>query len=138
MAKKSADHTAADYSAAPVIVWNAEVYDDEGFHDTMMNNSRFTVPPGATCVELGCTVALANVAARSLYSLALKKNGSSAFDGAVGLDNTNTTNTSPVISITSGPVSCVATDYFEWQLYCSDASIDVVAARSNAWMRVVA
>lgn len=136
MVRKAADQTAADYSAAPVIAWDAEVYDTDAIHDNSTDNSRFTVPPGASSVEIGCNLNLADVD-DVIYSLSAKKNGALAFDGACAVSGKATSNTVPDVSIRSGPVPVAPGDYFEWQFYCADASITVVAARSNAWMKLV-
>lgn len=137
MAKKSADQTGANYTPPGVVAWNSEVADTSSIHDNVTNNSRLTVPSNANVVEVGCTLALSLVASAAIIAVALKKNGSTTFDGAAGYDNTVAGNPDQTISITSGPLAVAMGDYFEWQLYCDDASITIVAARSNAWMKVI-
>lgn len=137
MAKKAVDQTAANYSAAPSIAWDSEVYDTNAIHDNVTNNTRFTVPAGVTFVEIGCLASLSLVAGDTIMSLAAKKNGSTAFDGACAVtDTTPAGNPDPDLFVTSGPIPVVAGDYFEWQLYSLDGSI-TVNAKSNAWMRLL-
>lgn len=42
--KNTADLTTQNYSTAPNLTWNAEVYDTDGFHDTGSNTDRITIP----------------------------------------------------------------------------------------------
>lgn len=134
MVKKAADQTGANYTVATSVAWDSEVYDDNGWHDNATNNSRLTVPAGVTRVRVGASVRMANVAAGSLTTLTLTKNGSSSFDGAISLEQ-NADSTAPRLAISSGPISATATDYFEVQLTVgTDTSIDVPAARSNFWI----
>lgn len=137
MVKKSADETAANYSTPAMIAWNAEVYDTNAIHDNATNNTRLTVPSGVSFVEVGCTLALDNVASGTVYTLLLFKNGSAAYDGFAGCSETTTSVPDPHINVASGPIAVTAGDYFEWRFYCDDSSISVVAARSNAWMRLL-
>ncbi|MGZ8337918.1 MAG: hypothetical protein ACXWU1_14775, partial [Allosphingosinicella sp.] len=46
MVRKAADQTAANYSAGGFVAWDQEVYDDGGWHNNAVNNSRLTVPSG--------------------------------------------------------------------------------------------
>lgn len=43
-------------NAEQIIAWNAAVYDTDNIHDPVTNNTRFTIPPGITAVEMmiGC------------------------------------------------------------------------------------
>ena len=137
MVKKSTDQTGANYTTPTAIAWDAEVYDTNAIHDTATNNTRLTIPAGVSRVQLGCTLTLGNVGNPSLSVLWLKKNGSASFDGFCGLDKIGTGNPDPNLTCTSGPIAVTEGDYFEWQLYCDDSSISVVAAQSNAWMRLL-
>lgn len=138
MVKKSADQTAADYSASPAIAWDAEIFDTDSIHDNSTNNSRLTVPSGVTYVRCGAHVRLANVAASADIALVLSKNGSSIFNGACSQQHEYSGST-PRISFTSGPIPVAGGDYFESLLGISgDASIDITASISNFWMEILA
>lgn len=137
MVKKSDNQTSANYTTPTPIAWDAEIYDTNAIHDNAVNNTRLTVPAGVSFVQLGCTLTLGSVGNPSLTVLWLKKNGSASFDGFCGLDKVGTGNPDPNITCVSGPIAVTAGDYFEWQLYCDDSSITVVAASSNAWMTLI-
>ncbi len=132
MVKKSVDQTGADFTAATAIAWDSEVYDVSAWHDNAVNNTRLTVPSGVTYVVVSCNMTFANVAANQWMQLAIRKNGSSTFDGAAAQHTYNDASTVPKLSVTTGPIAVVATDYFEAVLDVeSDTSIDITAARSN-------
>lgn len=136
MSKKASAQTAFNATAAPSIAFDSSIYDTNAIHDTLTNNTRFTVPAGVTFVEIGCLASLSLVANPAIFSLTAKKNGSTSFDGACGAGETTTGNPDPDIMVVSGPIPVVSGDYFEWQLYCDDASI-TINAKSNAWMRLL-
>lgn len=134
MVRKAADQTAANYTASANVAWDQEVYDDGTWHDNATNNSRLTVPTGITRVRVGARIALANVTASVRILMSILKNGSGVFDGAVAHEGSSP-GTSPSFALASGPIPCVATDYFEINLFvATDTSIDVTATASNFWI----
>ena len=137
MVKKSAAETGINASAGNfILAWDSEVYDDGGWHDNAVSNSRLSVPAGITRVRVGCTLAFANVAGSSQVSVAIYKNGSSAaYDGRPVDGRTSPSATiQPTTTLASGPIPVAGgTDYFTVALFCSDASVDVTSS-SNFWI----
>lgn len=137
MVEKSADHTTADYTTATALTFNQESYDVGGWHDNASNNTRLTVPSGVTYVRVGANVTVSATTADTWKTLQLFKNGSAAFDGACGTEQ-EVGDTGCLLSISSGVIAVVATDYFEVKLREeSDASITVTAAQTNFWIEAV-
>ncbi len=138
MAKRSADLTAQNMTAGQIITWDAEVYDTDNIHDNVTNNSRLTTPAGATYVRCGCTITLANVTAGDDLTVAIRKNGSTTYDGTAQMC-VDAASAAPCINISTGPVPVTGgTDYFEVVVFVSsDTSIDLTANRSNFWMEVL-
>lgn len=134
LVRKAADQTTADYTLGPVVTWDQESYDDNSWHDNSTNPSRMTVPSGVTRVRVGANLALSSVNASVRILVTILKNGTSVFDGAAAMEGA-TPGTAPRVSVSSGPIACVATDYFEVSLFVqTDTSITVVAANSNFWI----
>jgi hypothetical protein len=142
MVEKSADQTAVDFDTAAVAIsFNQEVYDTNAFHDNATNNTRLTVPTGVAKVRIGGTVNLDLGEDITGGSLRVLKNGA-VFDeiSAVkfgGTDDFNVTGEF-ALTVTTGPVEVVATDYFELELELTgDTSVTVLAATTNFWIEVV-
>lgn len=133
MVRKAADQTGANYSGAgSVIAWDQEVYDTDGYHDTVTNNSRFTIPVGGDGkYVVNCSIRTSSATGNEVVQLAILKNGSAIFDGACGVQSMVNAST-PTLNIASGPIPLVAGDYVEAHMFFSaDTSIDVSATRSN-------
>lgn len=136
MVKKAADQTTANYSAGAIVAFDAEIYDTDGFHDNVTDNSRLTVPASVTYVRVGFRLWLSFVSASSDINVRLYKNGSETFDGGTG-NSHETSATTPNLSAASGPIPVAVGDYFEVHLTCSDTSITLHAALSNFWIEVL-
>jgi hypothetical protein len=136
LVEKTADQTGANYSTDTAVSWGAASHDTDSFWSAGAP-TRLTVPAGVTSVMVGGTIVGANVTAGSDMRIRLKKNGLTQFDGACGsaIDASITT---PEITIASGPIAVVATDYFELFYTNSDTSTDITATRSNFWIIVLA
>lgn len=138
LVKKAADQTGANYSGAgAVVAWDSEIYDTDGIHDNVTNNTRLTIPSGASYVRLAGQITLANHTTDQYAGIYIIKNGS-AFDGyghqmnEIGQAAARINASSAVIAVTPG-------DYFEMMLQVEvDASVDVTANRSWFSMEVVA
>lgn len=131
LVKKAADQLTANYTTATAIAWDAETYDTSGWHDTVTNNSRLTVPGGVTKVRLCANIAVAANTANTWSILDFRKNGSITFDGTCALlaETGATTNN---MSLTSPVLEVVGGDYFETFFQTqSDTSITITATRSN-------
>jgi hypothetical protein len=113
LVKKAADQTAANYTAGAVISWDNEgtgCYDTDGFHSTVTNTERLTVPAGVSKVRLWATVRVSSTA-DSWHLFTMQKNGSSDWVGcAQTLAEAGAT--AMYMSMQSAVVSVVAGDYF--------------------------
>lgn len=128
---KTADETAANYSAGVMVPWTSEVYDTDGFHSTSSNTSRITIPIGGKYVfKAGIVVSSATVAGGEYARSTLAKNGSTtAFPGQPSAFMEPDANITLWNSWVSAPIDCSAGDYFEvWLDMEADISITVVAA----------
>lgn len=134
LVKKSADETTANYTTAAAIPWDAETYDVGGWHSTVTNNSRFTVPAGVTKVRMQGGVDIAATTSGNFHLLQIQKNGSLAYDGCarqeieIAASSSRMNLASPVLEVTAG-------DYFELFFFSeADASLTLNAA--NSWFAI--
>jgi hypothetical protein len=129
MAKKSADQTAANYSAGPVITWNTDALDVGGWHDTGSNTSRLTVPSGVSYARVYANIGVTGIDPNNDTYAWIEKNGDNNaatrhVNLPVGL--VNTAGTEAYINLVSPPLAVVAGDYFEVRLLIQgDASVTV-------------
>lgn len=136
MVKKSADQTGANYSAGPVVAWDAEVYDTDSIHDTVTNNSRLTVPSGVSWVRLSGMLYVNLLTASQEISYYVQKNGTAPFTGWAG--NRNDTDSTDVYSnFCTAPISVSPGDYFETVIFTNDTSITVSEAGSWFAMEIL-
>jgi len=122
---KAADQTAANYTTEATVAWDSEVFDVGGWHDNVTDNSRLTVPSGygINYVELTACVDTALGAADSWRLMYIRKNGTTTFGLHTFAEGGATLWGS---TISSGPVSVVAGDYFEVRFSVeTDTSITV-------------
>jgi hypothetical protein len=132
--KKAADQIGADYTAGAVVAWTGEDLDTDGFHDNATNNSRLTIPAGVTTVRVTGGLRVNNITAATGPAIFLMKNGTILCD-QVG--HNSSTVWGGVID--SGPIACVATDYFELFFQNgTDTSVDIIASRSFFAIQVLA
>lgn len=137
LVKKSVDQTAANYSAFPVVTWDAEEYDTDAYHSTVSNTSRLTVPAAGYYVVMAqVSVGSTTLSASDYIRLAVTRyNSSSVAQSAIGLPGPlaeiSATNTAVKVVGTSMPISCASGDYFEVNFDTeSDTSITIEAAQS--------
>lgn len=130
LVKKAADQTAANYTTAAAIAWDAETYDDGNYHDTVTNNSRLTAGIVMPNAQVSAQVTLASHTANKFVQLEIRKNGSASFDGyASNMVQSNTT--TPTVNVMTPPLVVALGDYFEAFLTVeTDTSITVTAAQS--------
>jgi hypothetical protein len=133
LVKKANDQNTADYTTATAITWDSEVYDEGGWHESVTNPSRLTVPSGVTRVRVSTGVVLGNVTGDLWVLLSIRKGGSASFDGYTA--HRSETGSSPHVTITSPVYAVSAGDYFEAFLQLeTDTSITVTAA--TAWFAI--
>ena len=122
-----------------IVPWDTEIQDDFDLHDQVTNNTRLTVPRGATLVKLNANIEWA-AAAAGHRDIRLLKNGLN-FAGEASVRNVAISASlglfqnvaSPVLVATSG-------DYFELQVRQeSGAALNLVAG-DHSWfsMEIVA
>ena len=134
--KRSTDQTAADYNPLQPIPFDSEDFDTHGFHDSVTNNTRLTIPGGLgiNFVELHgqLTWTLSDTAWKQIL---FRKNGSDLFCGHI-VDPGALTGANA--SIESGPIAVEDGDYFElcWQ-ESADNSITILSANTRFAIRVV-
>jgi hypothetical protein len=111
----SATHTVNGFLILP---FDTEEYDIGGWHESVTNPSRFTVPAGVAFVRLTMNVKDASSVTGQL-NVTLAKNGSSTFVGGTtnevetaGGDGVNAS--SPVLAVVEG-------DYFELEVFTSSS-----------------
>jgi hypothetical protein len=106
----------------PVVTWNTESYDTDGFHDNTTNSSRFTIPSGKAgkyLFTLRTTWSSSNnTGARNLYFF---KNGTEIGEAEFSLSTRGYLQ----MSMTSMQSAAVG-DYFEMIVYqSSGATLDI-------------
>lgn len=122
--KSSGDLTTQNYSGFPLLAWNAEVYDTDGFHDNVTNNSRLTVPAAydGRYAVIKVSVRLSLVGASSTGSLQVLKNGAAFTHG--GVNSVFSSGSGTVwVEVESQPILLATGDYFEIQGFCNDTSV---------------
>jgi hypothetical protein len=129
---KSADQTTADYTAGAQIAWNAEEYDIGGWHDTVTDNSRLTVPSGVSRVRLYGNVLLDAISASNTISAFFIKNGGGArYSGEASMKTEISAATTHRLNIASPVLEVSPGDWFEFRLQVeTDTSITVTALGS--------
>lgn len=138
MVKKSADQTTADYTTATALTFNAETYDNGGWHSTSADTSRLTVPTGVTYVEVGGCVNITSTTGDTWKQLEIRKNGSADYDGYIG-QSVEVGMTAVSINIQSGALQVTAGDYFELVLQEeSDNSVTIESEFTHFWIRALA
>lgn len=118
LVKKSADQTAANYSAFPNVSWNAEEYDTDNYHDNSTNPERLTVPSdGYYCIWGEVAVTGGTLTASDYVRMSITRfNSSNVTQSFIGLPQAVPVEISATPTVTlcssSAPINCVAGDYF--------------------------
>lgn len=137
LVKKSANQTAANYTVEAVVAFDTEVYDDGGWHDNAVNNSRFTVPAGVTKVRLSAGVGVELITASSFVQIQFIKNGVALVP--TQLNRAEISFAAHYAGFTSAVVPCVAGDYFEFSLVIeTDTSVTIAEAFTSFAIEKVA
>jgi hypothetical protein len=134
-----ASTAAQNHAAGIAIPFGAEQYDTDGFHDTVTNPARMTIPAGLGIkkVKVSATVRVSAITAGSDNFLAIRKNGAEAYLGSPALHHENSAATSTTVSVSSGAIPVVAGDYFECWFSTSDTSTGLEADRTSFGIEVV-
>jgi hypothetical protein len=132
-AKKSADQTAANYSAGVLVAWDSESFDTDAFHDNVTQNTRLTIPSnlGIKSVNIDGHVYISNNTSNNYTSAVIYKNGAQAFEGSAAGDDNSSTFTTKDCLVHAQTVKVADADYFEIWLATADTSITVVADKSS-------
>ncbi len=135
----AASLTAQNLSAGAFLGFGAEAYDTDGFHDTVTNNTRLTIPTGLGIrkVKVAATIRVSAISAGSDNVVSIAKNGSYAWYGNPGLTHENSAATTTTISVASGPIAVAEGDYFECFFQTSDTSVGLEADRTSFSIEVV-
>jgi hypothetical protein len=126
---RTADLVGADFTTNTSLLWAAEQYDTDGFHDNAVNTSRITIPAGVTKVRLQAMVFVGNLATGSWTILRLYKNGTSAFPGGCQVqDNPGTGSASARLHMNSAIINVAEGDYFYLAMETgADTIVDIPA-----------
>jgi hypothetical protein len=134
--KKGSNQTAANYSTATAISWDSEDFDTDAIHDTSSNQDRLTVPSGVSYVEVGFGVVATSVTASNSVKANVTKNGTDI--GCWVIDSASSSGTLGTgVNGSTGPLAVSPGDIFRVVLQCADTSIDISAALSFAWMKIL-
>jgi hypothetical protein len=96
------------------ITWNTEDYDTDGFHSTVSNTDRITIPTGKGGYYLVSAKLSFAANATGVRSCTIKKNGTT---NIIGADLNNQGGSASAVLNFERVISCVATDYFTLQAY---------------------
>ncbi len=121
------------------VALDAETADTDLIHDLVTNNSRLTVPSGATKVRLRGRVTWkpAAIDADAGTALTIYKNGSASYTG-IGLATAGKAfYGNPTIECTTVVLNVVGGDYFELVADTSDATADILAASTWFEMEII-
>lgn len=119
---KAADQTTANYTGGgAVIAWDAEEYDNGGWHDNVTNNSRLTVPIGVSRVDVEGKVAISLGTSTAYVLIAVQKNGTT-----VSARRYRTGATDQVIPFCTIDIPVSAGDYLQLYIQLSaDTSVTI-------------
>lgn len=92
-------------------VFNSELYDTDGFHSTVSNTSRLTVPAGVTRIRLTGGIRFAPDATGVRFGVFWKNGAFLTQSARVGVDVDSAI--SHTLNLTSPVLTCVPGDYFE-------------------------
>jgi hypothetical protein len=136
---KTSAATGVNASGGHTVTWTSELDDTGGWHDSVTNNTRLTVPTGLgiTTVRLSANVILQNLANGNYVYQRWNKNGSSTYEGMVQVQwQAPGSSTDVEYQFVTPDIPATAGDYFELVLVSNDTSIDI-AASSRATIEAV-
>jgi hypothetical protein len=135
----SASTAALNITAGYSVPFNSEAFDTDGFHDTVTNNTRLTIPAGLGIrrVKLHASVRFSSIAAGSDNYISIRKNGSDVYYGSGSLDAENSGMTSQILNAATSVVSVVDGDWFDLFVRTSDTSVLIEADRTVLTLEVI-
>jgi hypothetical protein len=126
--RKSADHTAANYTSPVNVTWDSEDFDTDAFHSTVSNTHLFTIPSGLgiNYVEVTFNIVTSLDTADRWNSATIWHNGTVVAQSLVECGAS-----SPRASLSTGPLAVAEGDTL-WCTYQteSDTSITVESESS--------
>lgn len=118
------------------VAFNSEAYDTDGFHDTVTNNDRITIPAGLAgtyLVSAGVVLASSAVAHYAMSGY-LRKNGVSA---TRIIRSSGPAGANPTIDLPGATVSLAAGDYVQFGVVQeSGSAIDTLPGEDLSWLSV--
>jgi hypothetical protein len=138
MLKKAADQTGVSYFSADVS-WDTEVHDTDGYHEGVTNPARITIPSGANgkygILRANYHLSSGAGAGHVTWSQ-IQKGNSVAYDGVGSVLQSCGTFADFWSEVETAPVPLTTADYFEFNLFCSDGSINVEQEHSTFSLHV--
>jgi hypothetical protein len=113
---------------ATALSWDNEVYDLDSFHDNAVNNTRLTVPTGASLVRISQGVHRSNASSSDL-SITAYKNGVAGTSGFYNTDTSGNSSIAHYIVGASAPLAVSPGDYFE--AYCTSSVASSIIQNSD-------
>lgn len=114
------------------LAFNSEVIDTSGFHDTVTNNSRLSVPSGSGITLVRLTGNIHTDASQAAGNII--KNGAAA----AGLPSNSTGTTgNDHINLFSAPIEVAAgTDYFQFNVYAGGSPPGTISGSNATWFAI--
>lgn len=138
LVKKAADQTTANYSAFPVVSWDAEEYDTDAYHSTVSNTSRLTVPAAGYYVA-GAQVSVSSLTASDYIRVAITRyNSSGVAQSKIGFPSPMAEiSATPSVATagTSVPILCAIGDYFEVN-FDTEADTSITIESVASWFGI--
>lgn len=133
-AKRTTSVSGGDFSTAAAVALDDELYDVGGWHDTVTNNSRLTVPSGVSYVELVASIDPSAFTANQWCEVSIRKNGS-ALTQPIVVNKSQNTATVSRWQIMTPPLAVSPGDYFELFFQTqTDTSITLLDTR--LWLSI--
>jgi len=138
----SGNQSIATGSSLKVVALNSEAFDTDTVHDNVTNNSRLTVPTGITRVRLSGYVKWAPNGS-SFRRLKVRKNGAvgtidddqAGFEPDIFTSAANASVPDLGVTIDTGIIRAVATDYFELQV-SQESGVSLNLLAGDYWFQM--
>jgi len=140
LATRDADETTADYTTTAALAFDGvDAYDTHGAHDPASDNSKIIVPAawnGLYGVPRCCLYQTSFTAAGS-FTLSIRRDGSSSYDGFVGLSRS--VNLTQAASVVEGPPLLLTTgqEFEAWFHNHADTSVTIEAPHTTFGLQIV-
>jgi len=123
-------------SGTPYLIpFNSETYDDDGFHSTVANVTRLTIPAdGVSRVRLTANVEWASNAT-GYRQIAILKNGTSVLGGG-SLRQDALSSNGNIMNLCSGPIAVSPGDYFEIEATQTSGGSLIISNTNNTFFSI--